>query len=306
MASYTISNNTVIQWNCRSLYHKRYDLLNIKSVIKPFAICLQEVFNLTPNQLDELQLLFSDYILYIKNRERIGRANPRGGVAIFIHKSVPHLTTPLQTTLEAIAINVKYRGQDISICSLYLPDSQAYSVQKLTELSEQLQNHHLILGDFNAKHIMWGSDRTDHSGIKISDFISNTDNVLLNTGEPTRIDALSGNLSHIDLSLASPRLSLDIGWYTYTDTLGSDHLPIILTIGTDNIINDNFKPLCKYKTKGVDWSLYTTNEISIDGENIDEMCANLKNSIHESVTVVPHKHVNLATHIGIKQITSLL
>ena len=293
MASHNIPNNAIIQWNCRSLYHKRYDLLNIKSVIKPIAICLQEIFFLTTKELDELQSLFKEYLIYIKNRERPNRANPRGGVAIFIHKTVPHVPLQLQTTLEAIAINVKYRGQEISICSLYLPNSQAYTVQKLTELSAQLKSHHLILGDFNAKHTMWGSDRVDHAGEKISDFILTTDNVLLNTGEPTRVDNISGNLSHIDISLASPRLSLDIGWYTYTDTLGSDHLPIILTIGADNIIDDHFTPLCKYKTKNVDWSIYSTYAVSTEGEDADEKCASLKNSILDAAeTSLPRINLN--------------
>ena len=78
MASYSIPSNAIIQWNCRSLYHKRYDLLNLKSVLKPIAICLQEIFYLTTKELDELQLKFKDYLIYIKNCEKINRANPIG------------------------------------------------------------------------------------------------------------------------------------------------------------------------------------------------------------------------------------
>ena len=117
-----------------------------------------------------------------------------------------------------------------------------------------MSTHHLILGDFNAKHVMWGSLGTNHAGIKVADFISWTDNVLLNTGEPTRIDDISGNLSHIDLSLGFPRLSLDVSWYTYSDTLGGrDHLPI-LTVGADHLSDHQFLPLCIYKTKNVAWT----------------------------------------------------
>ena len=118
-----MANNTIIQWNCRSLYQKRFVLSHIKSVNKPFAICLQETFSLSNIELAEIQNLFNDYFIYFKTRNRVGRANPRGGVAILIHMSVPHRLIQLNTPLEAIAASIKYRGKEISVCSLYLANS---------------------------------------------------------------------------------------------------------------------------------------------------------------------------------------
>ena len=104
-----------------------------------------------------------------------------------------------------------------------------------------------------------------------------TNNVLLNTGEPTRVCPITGNLSHIDISLATPRLSLDIEWSTFTDTLDSDHFPIILTIGAINMCDENFKPLCKYKCTDIGWDSYTTQaNLNIDGENVSDMYTKLR------------------------------
>ena len=272
--------NSFIQWNCRSLMQKSFDLKHIINIIKPIGVCLQETFYITNENLVQLKRDFKDFDIYLLNRNRIGPANPRGGVGIMVHKSVPHQTLQLDTQLEAIAINITFHGKLISICSLYLPNPQVFTANQLTHLSSQLNPNHLLLGDFNAHNTLWGSATTDYAGTKLSEFIATMDNVLLNTGEPTRICRATGNLSHIDVSLASPRLSLDITWRTYTDPLGSDHIPIILTLGEENICDNNFIPLCLYKCKDVEWSGYTSlATIDISGNNINEIYTNLRTSI---------------------------
>ena len=121
---------------------------------------------------------------------------------------------------------------------------------------------------------------TDNKGTLVSDFINMSNNVLLNSGEPTRICPITGNLSHIDLSLATPRLSLDITWNTFTDTLGSDHFPIILTLSNVNMCDENFTPLCKYKCTDVGWDNYITQAtLNTDGDNVSDIYLNIKTSI---------------------------
>ena len=269
----------VMQWNLRGLHNKRYILKNLIAVTKPFIINLQESFYLNDKELNELNELFKDYIIYYKNRVRQGPANPRGGVAILVHRSVPHRLLHLNTELEALAINIVYQKKNVGICSLYLPPGVNFTVQDLTDLSSQLGDHHLLLGDFNGHNVVWGSETTDNKGLIISDFVSNTDNVLLNSGEPTHVDATTGNLSAIDLSIASPRLSLDCNWSTYTDTLGSDHFPIVIGLGNQNFVDDNFMPLCLYKTSNVNWNDYTVIDINTEGNNANDKCRSIKNSI---------------------------
>ena len=112
--------NAIIQWNCRSLFKRMYLLRHLVSVTQPFVICLQETFVVNDHILDEIKQLFPDFNFYFNNRARLGFANPGGGVAILVHKTVPQQPKPLRTHLEAVAVEVLFRGKPIDICSLYL------------------------------------------------------------------------------------------------------------------------------------------------------------------------------------------
>ena len=108
MAANALPHNSIVQWNCRSLIHKRYKLKDLINVIQPLIICLQEVFYISDMELQALNDLFKNYFIYFKNRPRANVANPRGGVAILVNKSVPHQVLNLVTNLEAIAVNFTY------------------------------------------------------------------------------------------------------------------------------------------------------------------------------------------------------
>ena len=68
----------------------------------------------------------------------------------------------------------------------------------------------MILGDFNAHNTLWGSAKTSYTGRKVAKFVADSDNVILNNEDPTHIDAKTGKLSAIEISIASAHLSLDI------------------------------------------------------------------------------------------------
>ena len=72
------------------------------------------------------------------------------------------------------------------------------------QLVNQLPPPYIILGDFNAKHQLWGNDRTDERGQVIEQFINATNICILNTGQHTYFHVANGSSSAIDLSLCSP------------------------------------------------------------------------------------------------------
>ena len=156
--------NTVLQWNCRSLWDKRFKLKHFISIMQPIVICLQETFFLTQPQLDSLRDLFKSFDFYIFNRVRPDLVRPLGGVGIVVHKTVPHRSLQLNTPHEAIAVEALLYSKYVNICSLYLPNRQGFTVDSLIHLSSQLGNHHLILGDFNSHNQLWGSIQTNYRG----------------------------------------------------------------------------------------------------------------------------------------------
>ena len=102
-----------------------------------------------------------------------------------ILKTIPQIAIHLNTHLEAIAYNIKYKSKMISICSLYFPPGKAFTVNSLQNLDEQLLPHHIIMGDINGHNTLWGSPKSNYRGNKYAKFISNQNLTILNTGEPT-------------------------------------------------------------------------------------------------------------------------
>ena len=107
--------------------HKKYELSNLINTVKPLAICLQETFTISDKDKQELNDLFKNYLFYFNIREFVCRANPRGGLALMIHKDVPHTLLRLNTELESVVVDVKFRGKQISICSIYLAPNRNFT-----------------------------------------------------------------------------------------------------------------------------------------------------------------------------------
>ena len=143
---------------------------------KPVAVYLQETFLkiLTHLHLDitPVSLKTSD--------------NDRGsvGVAITVNNSIPHHRIKLETTLQAVAVNISL-NKTITLCSVYLsppppppPQSLPIDVKKLDHLIDQLPEPFILMGDFNAHHTLWGCIDTNDKGRIIEDFVTKHDLVL--------------------------------------------------------------------------------------------------------------------------------
>ena len=89
----------------------------------------------------------------------------------------------------------------------------------------------LILGDFNAHHSSWYSSSTDTRGTMLESMVSGSNFGNLNWDSPKRLPG-NGNPISPDVSLASASLITSTNWQTKTN-LGSDHLPILISLQMD-------------------------------------------------------------------------
>ena len=80
----------------------------------------------------------------------------------------------------------------------------------LEHIQRQLPQPFIMLGDFNAHDILWGSDNTDARGRKVERFIDNHNINVMNYGAPTRI--LYNTKPAIDLTMCSFILEADLHW----------------------------------------------------------------------------------------------
>ena len=93
----------------------------------------------------------------------------------------------------------------------------------------------LIVGDFNTHHSAWYLSSTDTRGTQLENMITGSNFGILNWDSPTRLPG-NANLSSPDVSLASASLITYTNWQTKTK-LGSDHLPILISVQMDLNIN---------------------------------------------------------------------
>lgn len=85
------------------------------------------------------------------------------------------------------------------------------------------------MGDFNAHHDVWGSEKYDSRGRIILKIAEDHNLIVMNEGHHTRFDARSGKTSAIDLTIVSHEIANKLGWSVDDDLRGSDHFPIFLT-----------------------------------------------------------------------------
>lgn len=237
---------SVLQWNCCGFQTRLPFTQKLVSDYNPDVICIQET-NLKENQNASLRR----YTSHCQNRTNYNRAS--GGVAILTRNSITSNPVQITSPFEAIAIKLLI-PTEITICNIYLPDSQNLNLSELTNLINQLPSPFLLLGDFNARNILWGSNYTDTRGRVIESLLLTTDIVLLNTGESTHFSAASGSFSSIDLSLCSPSLVPSLDWQVIPDLYDSDHFPLMISSKNKN--TDSTLP-GKWKIRNANWESFT-------------------------------------------------
>ncbi|XP_072395164.1 uncharacterized protein [Diabrotica undecimpunctata] len=130
---------------------------------------------------------------------------------------------------------VKVNMNDVSIIACYISPNinitlYREKVENIIEASLR-EKHFIIVGDINAKSILWGSPRNDNKGEIWNEWISTADLVVLNNGKHTFERGVSR--SHIDVTLASNHYANKINnWDVLEDNIFTFHKYITFEIGT--------------------------------------------------------------------------
>jgi ribonuclease HI len=238
--------NTIIQWNCRGLKANYNDILLLLNEYDPALLCLQETF-----LKDTDNITFKNYSLFNTYLQNVDRAS--GGVSIAVNNRAPHRTIPLNTNLQAIAVSVTLH-RVITFCSIYIPPNTKLSPNELDTLVQQLPTPFVLLGDFNAHNILWGSNYISDRGKIVEDFVTRHDLCLFNSKSPTYLHPGTGTYTCIDLTICSASLLLDYNWKVADDLHSSDHFPIYLK-NTSAKIDDTIP---QWKLKKADWVKFET------------------------------------------------
>ena len=142
-----------------------------------------------------------------------------------LNAEVKHIATNDENDIQLIKL--WKNGQQFSLYNLYSPPNTACSAH-LNEINFQKT---IIAGDTNAHSPVWGYADTNASGDYIEDIVNSTNLILLQNKDspPTFFHRPSGALTRPDSTLVSADLHDKCSWKV-SDDLGSDHLPIIISI----------------------------------------------------------------------------
>ena len=135
----------------------------------------------------------------------------------------------------------------ISICPFYLnvyaPPIRSSPTDGRTDSFFSSSRNIFILGDFNCHHPLWDSRGTsDPRGEEVFDWVISSDLLPLNDPDtPTLLHRSFGSRSSPDISFAPFSLALSCSWEVLQD-LGSDRLPILLSIPLSPVFRPNERP----------------------------------------------------------------
>ena len=98
-----------------------------------------------------------------------------GGAAILIRKTLQHNEVPAYRTdkIQAAIIQIKAQPWSFNIAAIYSPPRHRIEVKDYESLFHHLGSKFLVDGDWNAKHISWGSRIITPKGRNLLQSITN-------------------------------------------------------------------------------------------------------------------------------------
>ncbi|ESP05266.1 hypothetical protein LOTGIDRAFT_152093 [Lottia gigantea] len=228
--------------------------------------------------------IINGYTLIRLNRPNALNHRSCGCLAIYIKNGISHSEVPLKTIapLEAQAVSFTDKSKVFSIVNIYRPEVKG-KPQRFSEYQyvyNQLPGtDNIVLGDFNAKHVLWGSPTTDTNGRQVAEFIEANDLVSINDGSITYVGAIAPLGSHLDLTLVSSWLAKDCTWEATSETLGSDHVVIEITLSRNvvksEVISEIRRMIHNYQTNNNQKIelVWVPSHVSIPGNDQADRCA---------------------------------
>ena len=240
----------ILQFNCNGIRNKLDEIIQFLIANNIKIAALQETKLKPDHKLPDIP----NFSVVRNDRQR----NKGGGVAFLIHESLIYKRLQ-EDTLDPYTENVSIQIDDTTITNLYIPPESSCPRNHRPSLARFFPDGDaIVVGDLNAHDVLWNSNIQDSRGEKFSEEIGASNFGAANTEAQTRLPAGdNARPSSPDVTLASLSLLPYMDWKPMI-SLGSDHLPIVITCAT------NVQPhISENKTyinfKKADWTSFTTD-----------------------------------------------
>ena len=246
----------VFQWNAGGLRARSTKLFHFLSSHPVDLICIEEsdLNSSSSFRIPEFLPLRSD-----RTHSQYGNLSPdvthaSGGVIILVRQGLSYseLSTSTLSSLDHysdyVGVNSSLNNSSsLSILNVYAhPICSSPTDGRTDSFSPSIlpfSRNLVILGDFNCHHPPSDSRGTSYPrGEEVFDWVISSD--LLPLYDPDTLTLLhrsSGSRSSPDISFASFSLALSCSWEVLQD-LGSDHLPILLSVYLSPVFRPNERP----------------------------------------------------------------
>ena len=241
----------ILFWNCQGLRPKRKELELYIKENEIDIVALNETF-----LNKKLTFKIPGYDT-IRNDRSTGQ---KGGVAflvkhgLVINQEYRNNDFSIITENEALAINLDLsNNQNVTLATIYCPNGNPNLslFQTINNLSDKV----MFVGDFNSKLESFGCAKKNTSGPMLQNIQNQLNLIYLNSDEHTHMDRANGSTDILDMAFISPNLAKHDIQFQIGDDLGSDHLPIEISIDTPPHRNSSTNHI-KYKFDRTDREVF--------------------------------------------------
>ena len=257
----------IMFWNCQGIRpkHKRLELYLKENNFG--IVALNETF-LTK----KIDFKIQGYDA-TKNYHSTGA---RGGAAFLVKHGLiineEYLNTDFYiiTDNEALVIDIDLsNNQNLILATIHCPNGNP--ALRLFETINNLSDNVMFVGDFNSKLEAFGCANRNISGPILKNIQSHLNLAYLNTDEHTHLEKRTGNTDILDMAFISADLNKHDIQFLIGDDLGSDHLPIKISIDAQPHRNINTN-LIMYKFNQTDREVFeSTLEAALSSGDVLEL-----------------------------------
>lgn len=213
-----LNQTTVFQWNANGLRSK---ISGFKQLVRTHSFPLLAISEAGIEDVTKLRLSGYSYSTSARTNG-VSRAlvAVRNDLVSNEHQVPPHETN------EYACVTVRNKSKTFTLISAYIQPQVKFDIGRLETLLETTPSPHVLCGDFNAHHELWGGRYTDTRGSALLSIIEKFNLCLLNDGSATFHRGNSS--SALDLTFVSADQYHNFRWTTDLESRGSDHMPLLI------------------------------------------------------------------------------
>lgn len=216
--------------------------------------------------------------------------NSHGGTAVIIKENIKHYPLEEYKTdkIQATSVKIQDNGTETTLSAIYCPPRHCITTNDFTTYFGSLGTRYICGGDWNAKHVYWGSRLTSPRGRQLYATINNLGLCCASHGAPTYwpADPLKiPDLLDFFIIKNIPMSQLDVEECT---DMSSDHTPVIINYHCKAVLNDYLKRLYNRNTN---WDIYRAivlKSINLnlplkDADSVEATIESFNKTIHTAI-----------------------